>query len=271
MQQQDINNLTNERVDIHTHILPRIDDGARNNEEALDMLRMAQADGTTTIVATPHSVQVTPERLRNAAEALRLEARTAGIEIEILDGCEVKFSANLAEDYRAGNLMTINDGAYMLIEFSFSRAWTSLVHTSLYALQMAGVTPIVAHAERYPAIQESPSNLLELAGMGIPVQINVGSLLGQNGANEQATAELLIRAGLAHILASDGHRADIRQPVLQAGFDRVRELAGEDLVQRMERNARNVIASRSLNLPEPDADTLKPASRLHRIVRMLKR
>src|SRR5690606_26963216 len=103
-----------------------------------------------------------PERINYATDALSLQARNYGLPITILPGSEVKFSAELPEDYRAGKLQTINNKGYLLIEFSFSRAWTSLVTTSLYALQMAGVTPIVAHAERYPVVQERPDILLEM-------------------------------------------------------------------------------------------------------------
>lgn len=259
------------RVDIHSHILPRIDDGARDMAEALDMLRMAREDGTSTIVATPHSARTEPERIRYAVDSLRLEAANAGIDIEILAGCEVKFNADLAEDYRAGKLLTIADEGYLLVEFSFSRAWNSLVNASLYALQMAGVTAIVAHAERYPVVQERPSILLEMIATGIPVQVNAGSFLGHDGVEEQQTAELLLRAGMVHLLASDGHRRDKRQPLLSSGYRRISELAGPDVAARIEQNAEKIITGRTLNLTEPDASVLKPASPLGRLLGRFRR
>jgi protein-tyrosine phosphatase len=260
-----------DRVDIHSHILPHIDDGARDMAEALDMLRMAREDGTSTIVATPHQARAAPERISYAVDALNLEARNAGIDIKILAGCEVKFNADLAEDYRAGKLLTIADQGYLLVEFSFSRAWTSLVNTSLYALQMAGVTAIVAHAERYAVVQENPSILLEMIATGIPVQINAGSLLGHEGVEEQRTAELLLRAGMVHLLASDGHRRDKRMPLLSSGYSRVSELSGPDVAARIEQNATRIIAGRTLNLPEPDASMLRPASPLGRLLGRFRR
>lgn len=252
------------RVDIHSHVLPGIDDGARDVPEALEMLRMASEDGTAFIVATPHAAHANPERIRYATDALTLQARNAGLPIIILPGSEVKFSAELPEDYRAGKLQTINDKGYLLVEFSFSRAWTSLVTTSLYALQMAGVTPVVAHAERYPVVQENPAILLEMIATGIPVQINAGGLIGEDGVEAQRTAELLVRAGMVHLIASDGHRRDKRKPLLSPGLARYRELAGPERTQLIELNNTRVIAGRPVILPEPDANLLKPPSRLHR-------
>lgn len=246
-------------VDLHTHILPGVDDGARTMDEALEMLRMASADGTRIIVATPHAAQVTPESVMTGVERLRNAA--AGIDINILAGSEVKFSANLAEDFQAGRLVTIADSGYLLVEFPFSR-WTSLVHTSLYALQLAGATPIVAHAERYPSVQDDPSILVELARMGIPIQVNAGSFTGEDGEDACRPAELLLRAGLVHILASDGHRMDKRKPLLQGAFERIAELAGTGVVHQLQHNAERVIAGRSLNTPEPDVSALRPRSRL---------
>jgi len=259
------------QVDIHSHILPHIDDGARDVDEALDMLRMARQDGTSAIVATPHSDRATPEHIRIATQSLRSEAQAANLRIDILVGCEVKFSADLASDYREGRLLTINDGPYALVEFSFRHAWTSLVHTSLYALQMAGATPVIAHAERYPAVQENPGILLEFIGMGIPIQINAGSLLGTDGIENQRTAELLVNAGMVHLLASDGHRRDQRKPLLKASFDRLGELTGADVVHRVEQNAVRIINERTINLPEPDASALKPPSYLNRVLGKFRR
>ena len=259
------------RIDIHSHILPGIDDGARDMDEALEMLRMARADGTSTIVATPHSARVDPQGIQLATEGLRRAAAAAGMDITILCGAEVRFSADLAEDFRSGKLLSIDGQGYVLVEFPFSQSWTSLVNTSLYALQMAGALPIVAHAERYPAVQDNPAILLDLVATGIPVQVNAGSLLGIEGDRERQSAELLLRAGMVHILASDGHRADKRTPLVSAGFQRVAELAGPDAARRIEQNATRILAGRTLNLPEPDRSLLKPPSRLQKVFSKLMR
>ncbi len=256
--------IAGQRVDIHTHVLPAIDDGARDVPEALEMLRMASEDGTSFIVATPHAARANPERIRYATEALTLQARNAGLSISILPGSEVKFSADLPEEYRAGKLQTINDNGYLLIEFSFSSTWTPLVSTTLYALQMAGVMPIVAHAERYPVVQENPRVLLELIATGIPVQVNAASLLGEDGPDSLRTAELLAKAGMVHLIASDGHRRDKRKPLLAGGIARYQELAGAERALLVQHNAVRVLTGRPAILPEPEADALKPPSRLHR-------
>lgn len=262
---------TNEQIDIHAHILPRVDDGARGLEESLEMLRMAATDGTSTIVATPHHEHVTPESVRKGVALLGEAAAVAGIDITILAGCEVKFSANLPNEYRAGELLTINDRGYLLVEFSFGRTWTSLVHTSLYALQLAGVTPVVAHAERYPAVQDNPAILVEVARMGIPIQVNSASLTGDDGERARFTAEKLIQARMAHLLASDGHRVDKRKPLLADGFARVTELTDDGRALQMRQNAAHVITGRGLNLPEPEPIALRTPSRFHRVLKQFTR
>jgi protein-tyrosine phosphatase len=259
------------RIDIHSHVLPGIDDGARDMVEALDMLRMARADGTSTIVATPHSARTDPRSIQLATSGLRRAASGAGVNITILCGAEVRFSADMAQDFREGKLPSIDDQGYVLVEFPFSQTWTSLINTSLYALQMAGALPVIAHAERYPAVQADPSILLELVATGIPVQVNSGSLLGTEGEQEQRTAELLLRAGAVHILASDGHRRDRRKPVMNDGFLRITELVGLDAARRIEQNANRILSGRTLNLAEPDRSILKPPSRLHRVFGRLQR
>lgn len=265
-----IDDTASGRVDIHSHVLPHIDDGARDVDEALDMLRMAKEDGTSRIVATPHGIRADVETIRQVTDALRLEAQAADIEIGILTGCEVKFSATLAEDFRAGRLLTINDQNYLLVEFSFRQSWSLLVNTSLYALQLAGVTPIVAHAERYPAVQENPSVLLDLVATGIPIQINAGSLLGLDGNRARQTAELLLHAGIVHVVASDGHRRDTRTPLLSGALRRTDELAGPGTAHRIQQNAVRIISGQALNLPEPDIRALKPASRIVRMFSKLR-
>lgn len=250
------------RVDIHSHILPEVDDGARTLDESLTMLRMAASDGTRVMVATPHAQRVTPEIVRVGVEYLRSAASANGIDITILGGSEVRFSANLAEDYRAGKLITIDDAGYLLIEFPFGDEWPALVRSTLYALQLAGAMPIVAHAERYPAVQNDPSILVELAKLDIPIQINAGSLLGDEGETARQTAELLLKANLAHILASDGHRPDKRKPLLQSAYDRIEQLAGANQVALMQQNASRAIAGRSLNTPDPDLSALRSPSKV---------
>jgi protein-tyrosine phosphatase len=259
------------RIDIHSHVLPGIDDGARDMDEALDMLRMARSDGTITIVATPHSARTDPQSIQLATAGLQRAASGAGIDITILSAAEVRFSADMAQDFRRGTVPSIDDQGYVLVEFPFSRTWTSLVNTTLYALQMAGALPLIAHAERYPAVQEDPSILLDLVATGIPVQVNAGALLGTEGEQEQRTAELLLRAGIVHILASDGHRRDRRKPLLNDGFLRIAELAGPETARRIEQNATRILTGRTLNLPEPDRSLLKPPSRLHKVLARLQR
>lgn len=247
-------------IDIHSHILPGIDDGARSMDEALQMLQMAVDDGIRVMAATSHASQIDRNRLETSIHQLRMKAQDAGLEIALVSGSEVRLSSQLGERYREGSLLTLNDTSYVLVELPFEREWSPMIHTSLYTLQLAGATPIIAHAERYPAVQSQPSVLVELTEMDVLIQVNGGSLLGEDGRASRQTAEALVRAGMAHIVATDAHRRDKRRPLLSAALHRVATLTDDLQAMQTQINAAAVLQGRSVSVPDPQVDALQTRS-----------
>jgi protein-tyrosine phosphatase len=243
---------------MHAHVLPGLDDGAANDIVALEMLRMAATDGITRIVATPHASRITREQVSAGVERLNQLARDAGVMVEVLGGSEVRYAPDLANRYLDGQLITINRTSYALIEFPFQHEWPALLTTTLYTMMAAGMTPIMAHAERYPVVQVDPAVLVPLVEMGLLVQVNSEALLGATDAATRATAELLLQARLIHLVASDAHDPLKRPPRLRPAYERVTALADAEYARWLRHAAQRVVADEPLVTPRPDSAALKP-------------
>jgi protein-tyrosine phosphatase len=238
-------------IDLHTHALPGVDDGARDDTEALAMLTAAVSDGIATIVATPHSHHVDAAGVLAGVKRLNAVAHEARIDITILPGHEARISAELTNRYHDGSLLTLNGTRWLLLECYLFDDWPlHLVERSVDRLLAAGLQPLLAHAERYPFVQRHPDALASLIGRGIPIQINAGSLFLRQVDVERKTAETLLRTRTAHVIASDAHNARYRPPALRAAYERAAEIAGDESAAWMQTVAQQVINGGEIDLPE---------------------
>lgn len=202
-------------IDIHTHILPRLDDGAENFEESCIMAEMAVRSGVTALITTPHSndeygfLNEESVRLQKRFEDFRKILKMENLALGVYRGMEIWASADIPEKIRSGRLLTLNGSRYVLIEFGFTEEiwWFDAVIREIAA---AGLIPIVAHPERYLCVQENPNLLLEWNALGAYAQMNKGSVLGRFGKRAAHTAELLLRNQMYHFIASDAHHCDMR-------------------------------------------------------------
>lgn len=239
-------------IDLHTHILPGVDDGATTDEVAVAMLRHAVADGISTLVATPHSHHARDVDIHVACQRLSALATAAGLDVTVLPGSEVRIVAGLAEAYRAGALQTLNDGPWLLLELPLHDEWPlPLVLGAVERLRAAGARPILAHAERYPFVHKRPETVAELVALGVPVQINARSLFYREADPDRRAADALVRFGLAHLIASDAHNARYRPPAISAALARVAEIAGEAMARQMQTLAQAVVEGREVEICGP--------------------
>lgn len=257
-------------MDLHSHILPGVDDGARNDAEALEMLRIAAADGIQTIVATPHSEYATVGEITSGVARLSRLAAEQNIDIEIATGCEVFIAPDLVDLVRAGQLVTLNGTAYVLLELSLMGDWPVYLPTVVYDLQVAGLLPILAHVERYPPVQQNPDILLDLISTGVLIQINASSLLGRTGSRSHRAAESLVQRRMAHIIASDAHSPRRRAPRIQAALQQAATLAGPQYAADMQERAVQILHGEPVTFPEP-IDAPEPQSLASRFRRFLNR
>ena len=209
-------------VDIHCHILPNCDDGADSMETALLMAQMAVDSGVDTIIATPHCnlPNVKEKNFRDAPLALRFvelmqRLRDAGIPLEIQPGAEVMCMPDTIELLRKRQLVTLARSDYLLVEFFFDER-VDYMEDMLSAIRAEGLIPVVAHPERYEALQQTPTVIQRWFESGYIIQLNKGSIMGRLGRGAEKTAGLILSRGLAHVIASDAHDTLVRTPDLRS-------------------------------------------------------
>ena len=198
-------------IDLHSHILPGMDDGARNLEESLRMADLAVRSGVRTMVATPHCAGDRREEVQECLAYLRAGLRDAGIPLKVYAGMEIYGAPDTAQLLRDGKLLTLAGSRYPLIEFPFHSDGTEESRI-LHSVCKRGYRPLVAHPERYQCIQDNPEILNRWCRMGCLLQVNKGSLLGRFGYRAQETALELMERGFATVVASDAHGIRMRTP-----------------------------------------------------------
>lgn len=204
-------------IDLHCHILPGLDDGPASLDEAVAMCRIAVSDGVKCIVATPHYKPGTYEfigpGIDDAVNALMAAVQAAELDICILPGVEITVSPEMSANLNVGGHLTLNYGRYFLAEFSplsVPAGWDNF----LLSFLPAGLTPIIAHPERNAWFVHHLDALTAAVQKGVKLQITAMSLAGGFGIEARDFSVALLRQNLVHVIASDGHSADLRPPRL---------------------------------------------------------
>jgi protein-tyrosine phosphatase len=195
-------------IDLHTHILPGVDDGAKTMEQSLFMVKQGEKAGITTICATPHLLhQVTPQieqKINYSFDSLRTKIANSGSKVDIVLGSEIYVREDLSS-LKEFAFFTLNKtGRYLLMELP----WGQIPHNVdriVFELQLEGQIPIIAHPERSMISKRDLAKVEDLVQKGALMQVNAGSLLGLFGRKIKKMAEELLRRNLAHFLASDAH------------------------------------------------------------------
>ena len=197
-------------IDIHSHIINEIDDGSKNIEMTINMLKKAEQSGTTDIIATPHFMrgrfEVEYNEVVKKVEGLREIAKENNININIYAGQEVYYSKNILEYYNDKIIGTINNTKYMLIELPMLEFNIDEVINTIYELQIRGIVPIIAHPERYKQFIKKPSMINSLIKEGMLFQMNTGSIVGDFGKDVKKTAAKYLEHNVYSFIGSDAHR-----------------------------------------------------------------
>ena len=198
-------------IDLHSHILPELDDGARSLEEALAMARMAVDSGVTAMAATPHCARGRAGEVLAGWQLLAEALREARIPLKLFPGMEIYGTRDTARLLTEGKLLTLNGSRYPLVEFDFQgTGWEET--RILQELREAGFRPVAAHPERYDWIRRDPGLLDRWIRMGCLIQVNRGSLLGRFGRQARQMAMELVERGFVSAVASDAHSSRTRTP-----------------------------------------------------------
>jgi protein-tyrosine phosphatase len=221
-------------IDSHCHILPNIDDGPTSWEEALEIARMASADGIKVIIATPHYkldvYQNSPQKIIFAVEQLNSRLVEQGIPLKVLPGMEIHFYPELIDDLKNGELLTLNNSPYLLIEFPNDIKLSSFIEQYLFQLQLNGYIPIIAHIERCFDFSSNIDLVEKWHNRGIESQLTSASLNGIFGKKIQLFAQQALKKGLIDYLVTDAHSTSKfgRKPILSEGVNKISRIIGQE-------------------------------------------
>lgn len=250
-------------IDLHCHVLPGLDDGARLLEETLDMARTAVKNNIDTIVATPHSLNGffvnTWENVVSLTATVQNAFDIEDISMTLYPAMEAQVCPELFDALKKGLAATINDNSrYLLIEFppfSMPPGSPDFIHK----LRMQGITPVIAHPERHLILQNDLEQLYDLVRQGALCQLTASSITGLLGSAVEKSARQMIKTGLAHVIATDAHSNDERILALSSAV----ELAA-DILQDFSRAEKMVtttpaaiIAGEDVEVDEPVLDKKK--------------
>lgn len=204
-------------IDVHCHILPYVDDGAENMEQALALLQMQQEQGVSTVIVTPHfrkgMFESSQEKVINWFHRLQKEAEQLGCGLSLQLGREYYCNSGFSEILRSGNVQTLGNSSCVLIEFS-GRHSLEDIYAYLKAVKNAGYQPVIAHVERYEILRKHPEELAALVQAGACCQINAGSIIGEDGWRVKHICRRWMKENLIHLVGSDCHRTYERIPNL---------------------------------------------------------
>jgi protein-tyrosine phosphatase len=239
-------------IDLHSHILPGLDDGPTTLVGSYEIALMAEEDGTRVIAATPHTTVARPHAdLSRRVEELQSALADEGLAIKVVPGAEIMLAPGVAVRLADRTLPTLNGTRYALIELDFDVPPPTL-ERNLFDIELAGFSPVIAHVERYRFVQREPRRLDDWCAHGAVLQVTAGSLRGDFGARAQRAAAHVARAALPAIVASDAHDGGARPPGIAFARELISALAGPSRAAEMvDGGPAAILADRPF--PEPAA------------------
>ena len=245
-------------IDIHSHILPGIDDGSKSWDMTLAMCRLAVQDGITHIVTTPHADDTYTYSRDRVREILNELSQKVGDRLAFSIGCDFHLSFDNIEDAIAHpQRYTIAAKQYLLVELS-DYGMPPQVSDGLFKLQSAGVVPIITHPERNAILQRGPERVLEWVDAGCLVQVTACAVTGLWGPVARRVGMWLLEHNALHVLATDAHDDKNRPPILSEARDAVSKQFGSDVARALVLdNPAAIVAGQPLPIPRhvPSRDT----------------
>jgi protein-tyrosine phosphatase len=239
-------------IDFHSHVLPYVDDGAKNFDMTLDMLRISEAEGVKYICATSHFIpeemEISKKYYDTKLDNVRQLAKLKDIKVQVLPALELYMSPELPRLYKEKKIWGINDTQYLLIEFPMQQI-PMYAEEVLYELRLQGAVPVIAHPERNFAIIKNEKLLEDFINQGALAQVNAGSLRGIYGKDIKSFAEHLVTRNMVHLLGSDGHNDKERSTTMVKGREAI-NLLNPELHDWMGQAQYKVINGEEIVVPE---------------------
>jgi protein-tyrosine phosphatase len=255
-----------EVIDLHSHILPGLDDGARNLEQSLAMARSMAADNVRVVAATPHvrfDYPTTPGKMLDALARVRAAVLEAGIDIDVRGGGEIALDSLDRLDFKSLEQFGLGGNPrVVLLEYPYSAEPITLVATCV-RLRGDGIVPVIAHPERNRSIQARPTQLEAVVQAGALVQLTAASVDGRLGRAPASCARQLLELELAHLIASDAHAPGVRE----AGLSSAAETVGGGVLANWLTSAVPAAVLEGDDLPSRPPGLRRPSGLLGRIRR----
>ncbi len=237
-------------IDIHCHIMPGVDDGSPDMATSLEMLKIADKNGITHLILTPHHKpmhhNVSPEHNVLYRKKLQEAAKEAGIRAKLFSGNEIYYSDETMEELLQGKICSLAGSDYVLVEFHPTNPFKA-IQNAMNRVQASGYIPIVAHVERYSDIVEKPERVGDLIDMGCLIQVNASSIMGKYGFGISHFTKKLLKENYVHFIASDAHDTGRRAPKLLECREYVERKYGEEYAKKLFfTNPANVIRNETI-------------------------
>ncbi|MFS1511120.1 tyrosine-protein phosphatase [Chengkuizengella sp. SCS-71B] len=242
-------------IDLHSHILPGVDDGAKDLEESMQLAREAVKQGITKIIATPHhrngSYYNSKDEILKAVERVNEELFLENIQLEVYPGQETRIYGEMVHDIEQGELLSLNnDHKYIFVELPSNHV-PRYTNQLLFELQLNGLKPIIVHPERNQELTEHPEALYELVKNGALTQVTAASVVGKFGKKIQKFTNQLIEHHQTHFVASDVHHVTRRGFHLKEAYEYIDQEFGSNWRDLLFKNPQRLIEGKMIHYEEP--------------------
>jgi len=242
-------------IDIHSHILPGIDDGSRSIDETMEMLKEAEKAGFKEIITTPHYFEgyyEINEILRaQLINNIKAQMNAQKVSVSLYIGNEIYMTENIMDNVKLKKASSLNYKKYVLIEFDLNVKPMNMLNL-IYKILKERYVPILAHPERYRFIQQDPIVLNELTSNGVLLQCNYGSFIGMYGKKAEIIAKKLLKNNMISFLGTDAHRAKSVYEKVPEIIKELTDLVGEAKVDEItDSNQRKVLCNKDIEVSEP--------------------
>lgn len=232
-------------IDLHSHILPGVDDGAQTLEDSLEMARKAISQGITHLMCTPHhnngKYNNPADKIIREVANLQEELDKRGLDLTLLEGQEVRLTELLLTAIqREEILFTDLDNTYLLIEFPTNEV-PIYAEQVFYQLLSRGQVPVIVHPERNAVFREEPNRLVSFLEMGTLTQLTAPSIVGIFGNDIQQTARQMLEHNMLYMVASDAHNLRHRTFLMKEAYKEIEKIGGKEMVGAMQQMAKDLV------------------------------
>jgi protein-tyrosine phosphatase len=242
-------------IDLHCHILPNVDDGAKDLAESVEMAKQAVRQGIKTIIATPHHRNEKYENhgqtIFRQVEEFNRVLESENLDLKVLPGQETRIFGEIVEGLVSGEILPLNQGKYVFVELPSGHV-PRYTGQLLFDIQLKGFVPVIVHPERNQEIVENPEVLYQLVKKGALTQVTASSISGHFGKSIKKFSLQLIEANLTHFVASDAHNTSSRGFKMVEAYDAIAKNFGIEAVYMFRENAELVVQGKSVYREAPE-------------------